>query len=95
MQPQTYSSVLRNLVFLAGTLDSTLCLFCLAILPHDVVTGGNVLSILAETAADGKWLRYWVVVDAVCVLLGGILTGYVASGELIERLARSAILLLV
>lgn len=91
MQPKTYASVLRNLIIIAASLGGTLCLLCFAVLPYSDVTGGNVLSLLGETIAGGRWMRIWVVIDAVCVLMGGVLAGFVTCGGLIDRLARSVL----
>ena len=69
-------------------LNGALSLFVYAVLPVDTIaSGANVLSVLAQQAA-GKWLRIWVVADAVGVLLGGVLTGVVASSQLLDRLAQ-------
>ncbi len=88
MRPATYSAVLRNLIIIAAILNGTLCLLVYAIIPSQtILSGANVLSVLAEYAA-GRWLRVWVVVDAVGVLLGGVLTGVVSAGGLIDRLAQ-------
>lgn len=71
MRPKTYSSVLRNLITVAAVLNTTLCFLVYALLPAaTIASGANVLSVLAQHAA-GRWMRIWVVVDAVSVLLGG------------------------
>jgi len=45
-----------------------------AVVPYDRIQSNpsNILSILAEEAAQAKWLRYWLVCDAVLVLCAGI-----------------------
>ncbi|KAA1477796.1 hypothetical protein DENSPDRAFT_787193 [Dentipellis sp. KUC8613] len=92
MRPATYSAVLRNLIIIAAVLNGTLCLLVYALIPSQtILSGANVLSVLAEYAA-GRWLRVWVVVDAVGVLLGGVLTGVVSAGGLIDRLAQDNVL---
>ena len=47
---------------------------------------------LTTLKAGGKWLRTWIVVDAIVVLCGGVLTGILASSELFEQLAQHRIL---
>ncbi|KAI0790136.1 amino acid permease-domain-containing protein [Irpex lacteus] len=87
-----YPKVLRNLHYPAIVVDVMAMLFVLALVPLDtVLSGGNVLSILAETAA-GKWLRIITVADAVIVLCGGVLNGILSACELFERLARDRLL---
>lgn len=72
-------------------LNAPLMLSVYAVLPHDtIISGGNVLSLLAD-AVGGRWLRIIVVVDCVLVVGGGgVLAGLVAMSSLLERLARSA-----
>ncbi|KAF5384450.1 hypothetical protein D9615_003405 [Tricholomella constricta] len=79
--------VLRNLHMPAIVLNSVIMVLVLAVVPLETVLGGaNVLSVLAEMAA-GRWLRMWIVVDAIIVLCGGVLTGILSACELLEQLA--------
>jgi len=52
-----------------------------------IVDGQNVLSALGGLAG-GKWLRILVLIDAISVLLGGVLTGTVTTIELLNRMAQ-------
>ena len=89
LRPRTYSRVLRDLVIGGMVVNGLLSFAVYAVLPSaTVLEGSNILSTLAEVAGGGKWLRYWIVVDAVSVLLGGILTGVVTASTLIDRLAK-------
>ncbi|TDL27804.1 hypothetical protein BD410DRAFT_893978 [Rickenella mellea] len=82
-----YPNVLRNIHWPAILLNAPLMLLILAVLPMPTINGGaNVLSLLAEKAG-GRWLRIWVVVDAVVVLSAGVLTGILSACALLERLA--------
>ncbi|KAF8654813.1 hypothetical protein AX16_003382 [Volvariella volvacea WC 439] len=82
-----FRSVLRNLHLPAIGLSSTMILLVMAIIPLDtVLQGANILSVLAEESA-GKWMRIWIVVDAVVVLCGGVLTGILSACELFEQLS--------
>lgn len=84
-----FPKVLRNLHLPAIALNSIIMVLVLAVVPLDVMlSGANVLSTLGLMAA-GRWLRIFVVVDAVIVLCGGVLTGIMASCELFEQLARN------
>ena len=59
-----------------------------ALLPEkDILSGSNVLSLLAERVG-GPWLRVIVVIDAMLVLSGGVLTGIFTVCGLLERLAQ-------
>jgi hypothetical protein len=52
-----------------------------------IINGSNVLSALGRLGG-GNWLRILVLVDAVSVLLGGIMTGTVTTIQLLDRMAR-------
>lgn len=94
IHPKAYPSVLRNLLISAIVLNAPLMLVVYALLPSDVILGGaNVLSVLAEVAAgtSGRWLRWWVVVDCMLVLSGGILAGVFTACGLFDGLARLAL----
>ncbi|KXN88407.1 hypothetical protein AN958_07313 [Leucoagaricus sp. SymC.cos] len=87
IKEKQFPHVLRNLHLPAIVLNSIIMLLVLAIVPLDVVlAGANVLSSLSLRVA-GRWLRIWLVVDAVIVLCGGVLTGILAACELFGQLA--------
>ncbi|KDR77023.1 hypothetical protein GALMADRAFT_425547 [Galerina marginata CBS 339.88] len=87
IKPGKFPLVLRNLHLPAILLNTTMMLLVLAIIPLDTILGGaNVLSILAH-ASGGRWLRICIVVDAIIVLCGGVLTGILAASELLEQLS--------
>lgn len=52
-----------------------------------IIDGSNVLSALGRLSG-GNWLRILVLVDAVSVLLGGIMTGTVTTIQLLDRMAK-------
>jgi hypothetical protein len=88
MKQSTYAAVLRNFIIIATGINGILSLFVYAVLPMDVVmSGANILSLLANQAA-GRWLRIWIVVDAISVLLAGVLSGVLSACGLIGRLAQ-------
>ncbi|KDQ14961.1 hypothetical protein BOTBODRAFT_65898 [Botryobasidium botryosum FD-172 SS1] len=95
IRPDAYPAVLRNLLISATVLNAPLMLVVFALLPSEVILGGaNVLSILASVAAgsSGRWLRWWVVVDCVLVLGGGVLAGVFTACGLLERLAKDRVI---
>ncbi|KAI0065724.1 hypothetical protein BV25DRAFT_1821391 [Artomyces pyxidatus] len=92
IQPKAYSPILRNLIIIVAVQNTLLCFLLFGNIPFESITSGdNVLSVLADEAA-GYWLRIIVVVDAISVLLGGVMTGIMASGTLFERLAQDRVL---
>lgn len=75
IKPGKFPLVLRNLHIPAIILNSIIMLLVLAVNPlEEVRSGANILSFLAQMTA-GRWLRTWIVVDAIIVLCGGVLTG--------------------
>ncbi|KAJ7235606.1 amino acid permease-domain-containing protein [Mycena haematopus] len=83
--------VLRNVHLPAIVLNPLMITLILATVPlEQVLSGTNVLSVLAEMSA-GPWLRKWIVVDATVVLCGGVLTGILSACELFEQLAHDRI----
>ncbi|KAI0338562.1 hypothetical protein BDW22DRAFT_1362598 [Trametopsis cervina] len=92
IKPGCFPSVLRNLHYPAIILNVASMLLVLALVPlNTILSGANVLSVLAEVAA-GRWLRIFTVVDAVIVLCGGVLTGILGACELFEQLSRDHLL---
>ncbi|KAG8216086.1 amino acid permease-domain-containing protein [Butyriboletus roseoflavus] len=86
-----YPKVLRNLHISAMILNPMMMLFVLALLPLNVQTEENVLSLLAQKVA-GRWIRIWVAIDAVVVLCAGVLTGTTSACELLAELAHDHVL---
>ncbi|PFH51185.1 hypothetical protein AMATHDRAFT_3316 [Amanita thiersii Skay4041] len=92
IKPGQFPPVLRNLHLPAVLLNTSLILLLLAIIPLEKIQeGANVLSLLAEVST-GRWLRIWIVVDAIIVLSGGVLTGILSACELFHQLAQHRIL---
>lgn len=55
-------------------------------LPTIVSSAAMILSVVGQRAGGG-WLRFWVAIDAILVLSGGVLTAYVGVLGLIKQLA--------
>ncbi|KAF9556823.1 hypothetical protein CPC08DRAFT_641000 [Agrocybe pediades] len=86
IKPGKFPQVLRNLHIPAIVLNTVMMLLLIALIPLEtILSGANVLSVLAQ-ASGGRWLRTWIVVDAIIVLCGGVLTGILAACELFEQL---------
>ncbi|PVG04382.1 hypothetical protein CPB86DRAFT_843350 [Serendipita vermifera] len=87
-----YPSVIRNLICAVTLLNGPLILLVYAHIPSlDIRTGTNILSRLADKVA-GRWLRTLLVVDAMLVLCGGIVTGLFTACGLLKRLAEDGVL---
>ncbi|KAH9057249.1 amino acid permease-domain-containing protein [Lactarius vividus] len=92
IRPKDYAAILRNLIVVSAILNSVLSLLACALLPVDtIVNGSNVLSALGSLSG-GNWLRILVLIDAVSVLLGGVMTGTVTAIQLLDRMAHDHIL---
>lgn len=71
-------------------LNTPITLLATVLVPIDVLKANPAVavSILGEYAAGGnRWLRLWIMVDAVIVLCAGVLTGLIAAIGLVERMA--------
>jgi amino acid transporter len=87
-----YPSVIRNLICAVTLLNGPLILLVYAHIPSlEIKTGTNILSRLADKVA-GRWLRTLLVVDAMLVLCGGIVTGLFTACGLLKRLAEDGVL---
>jgi amino acid transporter len=88
IRPKDYAAILRNLIIVAALLNTVLCFLACALLPvGTIVSGTNVLSALGSLAG-GSWLRILILIDAVSVLLGGVMTGTVTTIQLLDRMAQ-------
>ncbi|KAH7915894.1 amino acid permease-domain-containing protein [Hygrophoropsis aurantiaca] len=92
IRPGRYPKVLRNLHLPAIVLNATMMLLVMALIPFETILhGDNILSLLAQKAA-GRWLRLWVVIEAIIVLCAGVLTGILSACELLEQLSQDRVL---
>ncbi|KAG7451572.1 AAAP amino acid permease [Guyanagaster necrorhizus] len=92
IKPGALPLVFRNLHYPAIVLNTLIMVLVMAIVPLEtVLQDDNVLSVLGQTSA-GKWLRVWIVVDAIVVLCGGVLTGILSACELLEKLTSDRVL---
>ncbi|PBK76124.1 AAAP amino acid permease [Armillaria solidipes] len=92
IKPGAPPLVFRNLHYPAIVLNTLIMVLVLAIVPMEaILQADNVLSVLAQTSA-GRWLRVWIVVDAIIVLCGGVLTGILSACELFEKLTNDRVL---
>jgi hypothetical protein len=88
IRPKDYPSILRNLIAVSAILNTIISFLLCALLPMStIIDGTNVLSALGRLSG-GNWLRILVLVDAVSVLLGGIMTGTVTTIQLLDRMAK-------
>ncbi|KAJ3877659.1 AAAP amino acid permease [Lentinula edodes] len=86
IKPGRLPLVLRNLHYPAIVLNCVLMTLVLAIVPlESILQGDNILSLLAEKTI-GKGMRSFIVVNAIIVLCGGVLTGILSACELLEQL---------
>ncbi|KAF7354346.1 Aaap amino acid permease [Mycena venus] len=91
IKPGHYPLVLRNLHLPVIGLDTVMMVLVLATVPlPTLLAGADVLSALAEVSA-GRWMRRWVVADAIVVLCGGVLIGILGVCELLKKLAHDRI----
>lgn len=91
----TFPKALRNLHISIILMEPPMALLLIAVVPMSQILGApNVLALLASVASGGTgaWLKLLVIVDAVIVLSGGILTGTVAAGGLIQALVSDRII---
>src|SRR5271169_3380689 len=74
VRPGAFPKVLRNLWLLSLVQLTLMMLLVWAVVPYsDIISNpSNIVSLLAEYAAGAKWLRYWLVSDAVLVLCASI-----------------------
>jgi len=94
-KPGVFPKTLRNMWIAVSFFNPVISFLSIAILPIAQVRNPNntgaLLSLLA-LKAGGKWLNYLVSIDAVLVLAGAVLTGYVGVTGLARRLALDRIL---
>ncbi|CAO3664430.1 unnamed protein product [Umbelopsis ramanniana] len=95
LQPSDFPKVMRNMFGFLTLLNSPITLVATALVPIEELRNNSAIavSILGQYAVGGhRWLRIWIMVDAVIVLCAGVLTGLIAATGLMERMASDRII---
>ncbi|CAM0135491.1 hypothetical protein VKS41_005136 [Umbelopsis sp. WA50703] len=95
LKPSDFPKVMRNMFGFLTILNAPITLLATVLVPIDELKANPAVavSILGQYAAGGsRWLRLWIMVDAVIVLCAGVLTGFIAAIGLIERMAGDRII---
>lgn len=75
---RSFPLALRNIWLVVALLEAPMALLVLALLPFDsILSANNVLASLASAAA-GRGLQVFIIIDAAIVLCGGIITGAIS-----------------
>lgn len=88
-----FRKTLRNMWGIVSFFNPMLALIIIFVLPLSTV-GENQTSLLAYLGeiTGGKWLAYFISVDAVLVLCGAVLTSFVGVSGLVNRMTLDRIL---
>ncbi|KAI9280283.1 amino acid permease-domain-containing protein [Umbelopsis sp. AD052] len=95
LQPSDFPKVMRNMFGFLTLLNTPITLVATALVPIEELRNNSAIavSILGQYAVGGhRWLRIWIMVDAVIVLCAGVLTGLIAATGLMERMASDRII---
>ncbi|KAI7908274.1 amino acid permease-domain-containing protein [Cokeromyces recurvatus] len=91
----TFPKVMDNMFRFLLALNAPMTLFVTVLVPIPIIqeNAAHAVSILGEYAAGGhRWLRLWIMIDAVIVLCAGVLTGLIGAIGLVQRMASDGIL---
>ena len=92
MSLDKYPSAIDMIIYAVLFLNAPLMLLVYAhFSSSEIILGSNILSQLAEMVA-GRWLRILLVVDAMLVLCGGVVTGIFTAGGILKTLALDGVL---
>ncbi|CEP18733.1 hypothetical protein [Parasitella parasitica] len=95
LKPGTFPKVMNNMFGFLLAINAPMTLLVTVLVPVPVIqaNAANAVSVLGEYAAGGgRWLRLWIMVDAVIVLCAGVLTGLIGATGLVQRMASDGIL---
>jgi hypothetical protein len=83
-----FEKTISSMYFLVFFVNPTIVLVTLGVcdLPSIVQNAPTILS-LVGLRAGGEWLKVWIAIDALMVLMGGVLTAYVGVIGLVKQLA--------
>ncbi|CAI5741283.1 unnamed protein product [Peronospora destructor] len=88
-----FSKTLRNMWALSSTFNVAYSLLALAVVPFDtIISNQSTLLSYMGRLSGGRWLEIFVAVDAFGVLAGAVLTAYVGTNGLFQRLAIDRVL---
>lgn len=92
-KPGVFPLTLRNMWIAVSVLNPLIALMGLMVLPMDAIAANSeaMLSSMG-LAIGGNWLELVIVVDAVVVLCGAVLTSYVGVTGLVKRMTLDRIL---
>lgn len=92
-KPGVFPKTLRNMWGVVSFFNPVIALLALAVLPMADISHHqeSLLSFMGEKAG-GSWLGHLIVIDAVLVLSGAVLTSYVGITGLAERITLDRIL---
>ncbi len=92
-KPGVFPKTLRNMWGIVSFFNPVIALLALAVLPVADISEHqeSLLSFMGERAG-GSWLSHIIVIDAVLVLSGAVLTSYVGVTGLAERITLDRIL---
>lgn len=86
---------MNNMLGFLLAINTPMTLLVTVLVPVPIIqeNSANAVSILGEYAAGGsRWLRLWIMIDAVIVLCAGVLTGLIGAIGLVQRMASDGIL---
>ncbi|KAG2199866.1 hypothetical protein INT46_003723 [Mucor plumbeus] len=95
LKPGTFPKVMNNMFGFLLAINAPMTLLVTVLVPVPIIqaNSANAVSILGEYAAGGsRWLRLWIMIDAVIVLCAGVLTGLIGAIGLVQRMASDGIL---
>ncbi|KAG1245801.1 hypothetical protein G6F68_014912 [Rhizopus microsporus] len=76
-------------------INAPLTLLTTVLVPIPIIQANSAtaVSVLGQYAAGGsRWLRVWIMIDAVIVLCAGVLTGLIGAVGLVQRMSEDGIL---
>ncbi|KAG1139457.1 hypothetical protein G6F37_007277 [Rhizopus arrhizus] len=95
LKPNTFPKVMNNMFGFLVVINAPLTLLTTVLVPIPIIQANSAtaVSVLGQYAAGGsRWLRVWIMIDAVIVLCAGVLTGLIGAVGLVQRMSEDGIL---
>lgn len=92
VSPAAFVSTVNWMWVLAGTLNPLISVTSMMVLPMEVILAhpSDMLAVMADRLG-GEQFKYFLCIDAVLVLCGGVLTAIIGVTGLIERMAKDRV----